>query len=54
MNKRVELDPKDREWEYDGDGSKIYKLDARFPTKTPYTDLDGGVPLEKEDRWPQQ
>ena len=54
MNKKVELDPADREWEYDGDGQKIYKLDARFPTKTPYkeTDLDGGVPYKKEDRWP--
>lgn len=47
--KNFELDPADREWEYDGDGTKIYKLDARFPTKTLYkeTDLDGGVPYKK-------
>lgn len=47
MNKKVELDPKDREWEYDGDGNKIYKLEAGKPTKTPYVDLDGGVPFKK-------
>ena len=58
-----ELDPDKREWEYDGDGSKIYKLEAGNPTKTPYiewkklepysvpireTDLDGGVPWIKQ------
>ena len=30
----IELDPADREWEYDGDGNKIYKLEAGFSTKT--------------------
>lgn len=49
MNKKIELDPKDRDWEYDGDGTKIYKLAAGKLTKTPYeeTDLDGGVPFKK-------
>ena len=49
FKKDVELDPADREWEYDGDGAKIYKLEAGKPTKTPYqeTDLDGGVPFKK-------
>lgn len=47
FNKKIELDPADREWEYDGDGKKIYKLEAGKPTKTPYVDLDGGVPLKK-------
>ena len=32
--KRIELDPKNREWEYDGDGQKIYKINAGFPQKT--------------------
>ena len=44
----AELDPDKREWEYDGTGAKIYKLKAGYPTKTPYTDLDGGVPMKKE------
>ena len=35
----VELDPEDRLWEYDKDGSKIYKLKCGFGTKTPW---DGG------------
>ena len=41
----IKLDPKDREWEYDGDGAKIYKLEAGKPIKTPYVDLDGGRPM---------
>lgn len=32
---RIELDPADRNWEYDGDGSKIYKPEVGFGTKTP-------------------
>lgn len=49
MSNKIELDPDDREWEYDGDGAKIYKLEAGKPHKTPLreVDLDGGVPLEK-------
>lgn len=47
--KKEEIDPANREWEYDGDGTKIYKLEAGKGVKTPYpeTDLDGGVPLKK-------
>lgn len=48
--KNKDIDPANREWEYDGDGTKIYKLEAGKGVKTPYpeTDLDGGVPLEKD------
>jgi len=58
--KKEELDPDKRDWEYDGTGAKIYKLEAGKPIKTPYiewrkvepysVDLDGGVPYKKEDR----
>jgi len=46
----TELDPANREWEYDGTGAKIYKLEAGKPIKTPYVDLDGGVPFTKESK----
>ena len=36
-------DPDERDWEYDGDGTRIYKLDAGYPTKTLYED--------DEDEW---
>jgi hypothetical protein len=36
------LDPADRPWEYDGDGTKIYKLECGFTGKTPW---DGGYAL---------
>jgi hypothetical protein len=32
------LDPQERDWEYDGDGNRIYKLKMGKPTKTPYND----------------
>jgi len=48
INMEMDLDPDKREWEYDGTGAKIYKLEAGKPTKTPYADLDGGVPFVKE------
>ena len=32
--KRIELDPEEREWEYDGDGRKIYKVEAGYSQKT--------------------
>ena len=32
------IDPAKRDWEYDGDGTKIYKLEAGFVTKTPYVE----------------
>lgn len=35
----IDLNPSDRLWEYDGDGSRIYKLDCGFGTKTLW---DGG------------
>jgi hypothetical protein len=35
---KVNLDPADREWEYDGDGQKIYKPEAGYGSKTPYYD----------------
>ncbi len=31
---RIELDPEKRNWEYDGDGQKIYKPEVGFPMKT--------------------
>jgi len=37
--KQEELDPSKRLWEYDGDGSKIYKIVCGFGTKTLW---DGG------------
>lgn len=38
----VELDPEERDWEYDGDGLKIYKPEKGFGTKTLW---DNGVAL---------
>ena len=32
------LDPAERDWEYDGDGTRIYKVKAGFIGKTPYDD----------------
>ena len=32
------LDPTDRDWEYDGDGNRIYKPEMGKPTKTIYND----------------
>ena len=31
-------DPDARDWEYDGDGNRIYKIEAGKPTKTLYDD----------------
>lgn len=31
-----DIDPELREWEYDGDGTKIYKPEAGYGTKTLY------------------
>ena len=31
-------DPDERDWEYDGDGTRIYKISAGYGTKTPYDD----------------
>lgn len=53
-NNIIHLDPDKRNWEYDGDGNKIYKIDVGKPFKTkieeiPWddTDLDGGRPMPK-------
>lgn len=32
------LDPDKRDWEYDGDGTRIYKVEAGNIGKTPYDD----------------
>jgi len=39
------LDPANRPWEYDGDGTQIYKLECKFGSKTPW---DGGYLLWKK------
>jgi hypothetical protein len=41
------LDPDDRDWEYAGDGTKIYKLKHGFGTMTPW---DGGEKLKDSNR----
>ena len=38
----IDLNPDDRLWEYDDDGSRIYKLECGFGTKTLW---DGGYAL---------
>ena len=57
MKSLSNLDPDKRNWEYDGDGNKIYKIDVGKPFKTkieelPWdeqgVDLDGGVPWIKQ------
>ena len=39
FQEQIDLNPADRLWEYDGDGSRIYKLECGFKGKTPW---DGG------------
>ena len=36
LSEYFELDPDKREWEYAGDGTKIYKPEAGKPTPTEY------------------
>ena len=36
-------DPDERDWEYDGDGTRIYKLEAGYPTKTLVDDEDWDI-----------
>lgn len=43
--KNLELSPDERQWEYDGDGTKIYKLECGFIGKTLW---DGGYALWKK------
>lgn len=40
-----QVDPDKRFWEYDDDGTKIYKLECGFGLKTPW---DGGYMLWKQ------
>jgi len=44
----IELDPADREWEYDGDGNKIYKPEAGFGNKTPWEENEKS--LDKDNK----
>jgi hypothetical protein len=30
----LQLDPDNREWEYDGDGNRIYKIESGYSRKT--------------------
>ena len=51
MNKKhidIELDPANREWEYDGDGNKIYKPEAGFRNKTPWEETEKS--LDNQDK----
>ena len=43
---KIEIDPAEREWEYDGDGTKIYKLEAGYGAKTPWPKKE-----EKKAKW---
>jgi hypothetical protein len=36
--KLKEIDPDQRVWEYDGDGTRIYKLEEGYGCKTVYTE----------------
>jgi len=45
----MELDPDKREWEYDGTGSKIYKLEAGKSTKTPWIAQSNAATLRMND-----
>jgi len=36
--KLAPIDPDQRVWEYDGDGTKIYKIEEGYPFKTLYTE----------------
>jgi|TARA_B110000240_G_C13437386_1_gene426497 hypothetical protein len=59
--KRIELDPEEREWEYDGDGRKIYKVEAGYSQKTVWEEfvkhgmyhekMDNGVGLKRKSKY---
>lgn len=40
IKKPIELDPENREWEYDGDGNKIYKLNVGYGVKTVWQEFE--------------
>jgi len=46
--KPIELDPANREWEYDGDGNKIYKPEAGFGNKTPWEEFEDNGMYHKQ------
>ena len=55
VKKPIELDPAKREWEYDGDGNKIYKPEAGFGTKTPWEEFeDNGMYHKKMGNIPKK
>ena len=45
FKENIDLDPKNRMWEYDDDGTRIYKLECGFGVKTIW---DGGYALWKK------
>tara|TARA_R110000803_G_scaffold181353_1_gene243740 strand:+ start:94 stop:270 length:177 start_codon:yes stop_codon:yes gene_type:complete len=45
FKENIDLDPAHRLWEYDGDGTQIYKLECGFGSKTHW---DGGYALWKK------
>ena len=54
----TEIQPDKRVWEYDGDGTKIYKLDQGYPQKTRYPRDDDDfigvyhpIPSEAPEHW---
>lgn len=50
-NQKIELDPDKRDWEYDGDGTKIYKETKGYGHKTPIRkDSEKMSDVEKMDR----
>ena len=53
MTKHTHVDhqshnPDHRDWEYDGDGTRIYKQEAGFGTKPPW---DGGAAAKEKLLW---
>ena len=47
QKKLAPIDPDQRVWEYDGDGTRIYKVSEGYPFKTLYTDEH----YEKQHFW---
>lgn len=47
----IQLDPDKRDWEYDGDGTKIYKVEKGYNHKTPVRkDSENMSDVEKMDK----
>lgn len=50
-NETIALDPDNREWEYDGDGTKIYKVEKGYGHKTPVrVNSENMTDVEKMDK----